>query len=95
MERKIFGVHHIALKACGLAAYEKTIEFYHNILGMPVVRTWGEGENVGTMLDIGMGRKPADAFRTALETGNRLALGITAPASGLELTHVYYADEEI
>ena len=49
----------------------------------------------GTMLDIGMGRKPADAFRTALETGDRLALGITAPASGLELTHVYYADEEI
>lgn len=49
----------------------------------------------GTMLDIGMGRKPADAFCTALETGNRLALGITAPASGLELTHVYYADEEI
>lgn len=49
----------------------------------------------GTMLDIGMGRKPADAFHTALKTGNRLALGITAPASGLELTHVYYADEEI
>lgn len=47
----------------------------------------------GTMLDIGMGRKPSDAFRTALETGDRLALGITAPACGLELTHVYYADE--
>lgn len=47
----------------------------------------------GTLLDIGMGRKPADAFRTALATGDRLALGITAPASGLELTHVYYADE--
>ena len=57
MEQKTFGVHHIALKACGLAAYEKTIEFYHNILGMPVVRTWGEGENVGTMLDIGGGMK--------------------------------------
>lgn len=47
----------------------------------------------GTMLDIGMGRAPADAFRTALETGDRLALGITAPACGLELTRVYYADE--
>ena len=55
MEQKIFGVHHIALKACGLAAYEKTIGFYHNILGMPIVRTWGEGEGVGTMLDIGGG----------------------------------------
>ena len=47
----------------------------------------------GTMLDIGMGRKPEDAFRTALKTGDRLALGITAPACGLELTRVYYADE--
>ena len=47
----------------------------------------------GTMLDIGMGRKPADAFCTALKTGDRLALGITAPACGLELTKVYYADE--
>ncbi|MBR4067555.1 MAG: tRNA pseudouridine(38-40) synthase TruA [Clostridia bacterium] len=44
----------------------------------------------GTMLDIGMGRIPEDAFRTALETGDRLALGITAPACGLELTQVFY-----
>ena len=47
----------------------------------------------GTMLDIGMGRIPPDAFRKALETGDRLALGITAPACGLELTHVYYENE--
>ncbi|MBR6570265.1 MAG: tRNA pseudouridine(38-40) synthase TruA [Clostridia bacterium] len=47
----------------------------------------------GTMLDIGMGRIPPDAFRAALETGSRLSLGITAPACGLELTKVYYADE--
>lgn len=55
MEQKIFGVHHIALKACGLEAYEKTLQFYTEILGMPVVRTWGEGTGVGTMLDIGGG----------------------------------------
>jgi len=47
----------------------------------------------GTMLDIGMGRKEPDAFKKALETGDRLALGITAPACGLELTHVYYEEE--
>lgn len=47
----------------------------------------------GTMLDIGMGRKPVSAFRDAIETGDRLALGITAPACGLELTRVFYADE--
>ena len=44
----------------------------------------------GTMLDIGMGRLPEDAFSRAIVTGDRLALGITAPACGLELTEVYY-----
>lgn len=53
MEQRISGVHHIALKACGLADYEKTIRFYHEILGMPIVRTWGEGEAVGAMLHTG------------------------------------------
>ena len=47
----------------------------------------------GTLTDIGMGRKQPDAFRRALETLDRLELGITAPACGLELTRVYYADE--
>ena len=55
MEQKIFGVHHIALKACGMADYERTLEFYHDILGMPIVRTWGQGEGVGAMLDTGAG----------------------------------------
>lgn len=49
----------------------------------------------GTLLDIGMGRKAPDAFQTALATGDRLALGMTAPACGLELTRVYYAGESI
>ena len=53
MEQKIFGVHHIALKACGEADYEKTIKFYHEILGMPIVRTWGDGKSA--MLDTGAG----------------------------------------
>lgn len=44
----------------------------------------------GTMLDIGMGRLPADAFTRAIETGDRLCLGITAPACGLELTEICY-----
>ena len=47
----------------------------------------------GTLTDIGMGRKQPDAFRRALETLDRLELGITAPACGLELTRVYYEDE--
>lgn len=47
----------------------------------------------GTMLDIGMGRKPVTAFRDAIATGDRLQLGITAPACGLELTHIFYENE--
>lgn len=55
MEPKILGVHHIALKAKGLAAYEKLKSFYNEILGMPIVRTWGSGEDLGAMLDTGAG----------------------------------------
>ncbi len=45
----------------------------------------------GTLLDIGRGRLPESAFATALAVRDRLALGITAPACGLELTEVFYA----
>ncbi len=55
MKPKITGVHHIALKAKGLAAYDKLLGFYHDILGMPLVRTWGEGESLGAMVDTGAG----------------------------------------
>lgn len=55
MSATISGVHHIALKACGVEDYEKTIRFYHEILGMPIVRTWGEGNAAGAMLDTGAG----------------------------------------
>lgn len=44
----------------------------------------------GTMLDIGMGRKPLDTFASAIASGDRNQLGITAPACGLELTEVFY-----
>jgi glyoxylase I family protein len=55
MKPKITGVHHIALKACGLKAFNETVKFYHEILGMPIVREWGEGENSGIMVDTGAG----------------------------------------
>ena len=44
----------------------------------------------GTLIEIGKGKLPADCFRRALATGDRLCLGATAPACGLELTEVYY-----
>ena len=55
MKPKITGVHHIALKACGIDAFNKTVKFYRDILGMKEVRTWGEGENSGIMIDSGAG----------------------------------------
>ena len=48
---------------------------------------------VGTLVEIGWFRRAPDAFRKAFASGNRLDLGYTAPAHGLELTEVRYAPE--
>ena len=55
MKPKINGVHHIALKAKGLENFRELVNFYHDILGLPIVREWGEGEGIGMMLDTGAG----------------------------------------
>ena len=44
----------------------------------------------GTLIEIGKGKLGEDAFLRALMTGDRLALGPTAPACGLVLTRVDY-----
>ena len=48
----------------------------------------------GTLMGIGQGKLPFDCMKRALETKSRLDLGVTAPASGLELTRVEYAFEQ-
>lgn len=53
MALKINGVHHICLKACGLEDFNKMVKFYTQILGLPIVMQWGEGEKIGMMLDTG------------------------------------------
>lgn len=53
MSELIKGVHHIALKCHGMEEFEKTIGFYRDVLGMEVVRTWGEGAESGAMLSTG------------------------------------------
>lgn len=55
MTGNIKGVHHIALKAKGTEEYNRLFSFYHDILALPLVRTWGEGEDIGAMLDTGAG----------------------------------------
>ena len=51
----ITGIHHIALKCCGLEHFEKAVSFYRDILGIPVARQWGEGESLAIMLDMNPG----------------------------------------
>ncbi len=52
---KVTGIHHVAIKACGVEDYNKTIDFYHNILGMPVFKKWGTGTELGALIDTGAG----------------------------------------
>lgn len=47
----IQGIHHVSLMAMCEEDYNKTIEFYRDILGIPVVRQW----TTGIMLDSGNG----------------------------------------
>ena len=55
MSSLISGIHHVALKCNGTAEFEKTLVFYQNILGLELVRSWGEGEKAGAMLSTGDG----------------------------------------
>ena len=44
----------------------------------------------GTLIDVGHGKLPPECLEKALRTLDRLDLGVTAPACGLELTEVRY-----
>ena len=47
----------------------------------------------GTLIDIGHGKLPPESLQKALDTGDRLALGVTAPPQGLTLMEVRYPPE--
>lgn len=50
----------------------------------------------GTLMEVGTGKRETGAIADAIETGDRLKLGQTAPAKGLALMRVLYGgDEEI
>ena len=49
----------------------------------------------GTLRDIGSGKLPSGALKRAIETGDRLDLGVTAPAKGLTLMEVFYGSEDL
>ena len=44
----------------------------------------------GTLIGVGSGKIEPGAFRRAIGSGNRLDLGVTAPAHGLTLMEVFY-----
>ena len=51
MEKLVNGIHHVSMKCCGQAEFEKTLKFYSEVLGIPVLRSWAGG----AMLDTGSG----------------------------------------
>ena len=67
---KVRGFHHVALKCKGLAEFEKTIAFYHDVLKLPIARTWGEGDESAAMLDTGAG-----LFEIFANAPDRLGMG--------------------
>lgn len=48
----------------------------------------------GTLAEVGAGRREPGAVARAIDTGDRLALGYTAPAGGLTLMTVLYGGDE-
>ena len=55
MGKLIKGIHHVALKCMGQEEFDRTISFYKNVLGLEVLRTWGEGKGAGVMFSTGSG----------------------------------------
>jgi len=39
----IKGIHHTSMKCCNEEEYNKVVDFYQNILGLSVARTWENG----------------------------------------------------
>ena len=51
----IKGIHHAALKCADLEKFHETVRFYRDVLGLPVLRRWGNEEKAGIMFDTGDG----------------------------------------
>lgn len=82
MSNRIQGVHHIAVKPTA-EQYEKTVDFYTNLLGMEVIRKWGDGERPCLMVSCG--------DNTCMEI-----LGSDAElAPGGPLAHIAFATDKV
>ena len=71
MSNLIKGTHHIAIKCEDEAMFVKALSFYSNVLGMDIIRQWGEGSSSGAMA--AAGNCTIEIFasgRTSGETGS-------------------------
>ncbi len=48
----IKGIHHIALRCHGPENYQRTLDFYENIIGMKVTCSWGYESGAASMLEL-------------------------------------------
>lgn len=55
MGKLITGTHHTAIRCCGEEQYKEAVSFYTDVLGLDIIRTWGEGTGSGIMLNTGSG----------------------------------------
>ena len=55
MGKLITGTHHTAIRCCGEEQYREALAFYTDVLGLEIIRTWGEGAASGVMLSTGSG----------------------------------------
>ena len=66
--RLITGTHHVALKCADAQEFETVVSFYHELLELPVIRSWGEGDDAGIMLDTG--NSIIEIFASGKESGD-------------------------
>lgn len=64
-DRKVQGFHHVALK---VADFEEAVSFYTEVLGLPAIHRWGEGDKRAVMLDTGGGYLEVFAGGSQAET---------------------------
>ena len=82
MGNLIKGVHHIAVKPTA-EQYQKTVEFYTQLLGMEVKRSWGDPQRPCLMVSCG--------DNTCIEI---LSSGNEIPAGG-PLAHIAFATDQV
>lgn len=55
MKKLICGIDHVCIKCVDYAEYEKTTDFYKNVLGLEVLRTGGTEDAPSIVFDTGAG----------------------------------------